>query len=185
MSFSSLYLRARKGESQARELLASRFRERLERFVSLRMGPGLRRSSEPEDVVQMTYLAFFQRLERFPEDLGEEELLGYLLQISKWKLADLVEDHPEPAPMPSAVAAPSASAGPVTRQDDRDWTREQINLLPDKYREVMTLYYVEGRGLRAIALELDLSPNLVKQRLNRGRNQLKEIIGPDLGGERR
>lgn len=50
-----------------------------------------------------------------------------------------------------------------------------ILLLPDKYKTVLYLYYVEGYKTDEIAQMLKISPAAVRKRLEKGRKQLKLI----------
>ena len=48
---------------------------------------------------------------------------------------------------------------------------------PEKYREVLYLYYALNYHVDEVAKILSLNPNTVKTRLKRGREKLKEIYG--------
>jgi RNA polymerase sigma-70 factor (ECF subfamily) len=51
-----------------------------------------------------------------------------------------------------------------------------LSQLPSKYREVITLHYLEDYSVEETAKLLGLSVSGVKMRLSRGREQLKNII---------
>lgn len=67
--------------------------------------------------------------------------------------------------------------------------KEMLNLVEDKYRLVLVLYYEEGFGVSEIAKMLDLNPNTVKTRLFRAREQIRrayfggETKGKEAGGK--
>ena len=175
--FDEIWRRARDGDRDARTALVERYRNRLRRFVERRMGAGVRRQVEPEDVVQSTMLTFFDRLAGFPDDLDEAQARAYLFQIAKWRIADIAEragrERGDSVFPESAVAAHVSSAGPVTRHDDVRWTRDQIDGLPKDYAEVMRRFYVDGIRVALIAEELGVARDVVKQRLHRGRNMIR------------
>ena len=50
---------------------------------------------------------------------------------------------------------------------------------PQKYRDVLYLYYIEQYRVKEIAEILKLNENTVKTRLKRGREALKNIYGGD------
>ena len=50
---------------------------------------------------------------------------------------------------------------------------------PQKYRDVLYLYYIEQYRVKEIAEILKLNENTVKTRLKRGREALKKIYGGD------
>ena len=51
---------------------------------------------------------------------------------------------------------------------------------PEKYREVLYLYYYEQYKVREIAVILDTKENTVKSLLKRGREILKSVYGGDI-----
>lgn len=50
----------------------------------------------------------------------------------------------------------------------------QINKLPEKYRQVMILFYYDGLPIKEIMKILNISENAVKKRLERGRIMIKQ-----------
>lgn len=64
--------------------------------------------------------------------------------------------------------------------------KEMLNVVDEKYRAVLVLYYVEGFRLSEIAELLDLNENTVKTRLARARVQIKEAYSgrPELPGQK-
>lgn len=53
---------------------------------------------------------------------------------------------------------------------------EVIENLPEDAREVVTLYYREGRSTAQVAMLLDLREDRVRQRLSRARNRLRDVL---------
>ena len=51
--------------------------------------------------------------------------------------------------------------------------------LPDKYKEVVLLYYIEGYSCKEVGKILKLTESTVKKRLERGRNLLKKELGEE------
>lgn len=56
-----------------------------------------------------------------------------------------------------------------------EW-KETLDSIPEKYRLVMMLYYVEGFKVSEISKILEISEGTVKSRLARGRDNLKNIF---------
>ncbi len=54
--------------------------------------------------------------------------------------------------------------------------RRELAFIKSDYRNILTSYYIENRGIRDIASSLGLSESAVKQRLHRARQVLKEGI---------
>jgi RNA polymerase sigma factor (sigma-70 family) len=176
--FANQYAAARSGDRAAQQDLLEGLRPRLKRYIDRHMGAQVRRRVEPDDVYQTVVLTFLSRLERFPDDLVEEEVLAYALQIAKWRIADVLKggsrEQGESVLPRSEIEDQQPSTGPVTRKDDQGWTREKIQGLPGKYSGVLWCYYVEGKSMHDIADELGIATDLVRQRLARGRRLLKE-----------
>lgn len=59
---------------------------------------------------------------------------------------------------------------------------EKVLALPKQYKGVLYLYYYEGYHVKEIAEIMKLSESNVKQRLKRGRDQLKEEVEKDERG---
>lgn len=57
--------------------------------------------------------------------------------------------------------------------------KEMLNLVDEKYRIVLILYYVEGFKISDIAAILELNENTVKSRLTRARQQLQAEYSHD------
>lgn len=177
-AFKDHYAAARAGDEAAFARIVSRFRDRLERFIDRRMGAQVRRRCEPDDIFQNVMLTLLGRISGYPGDLDEDELRAYAFQIAKWKIADVLKRGDREggeSVLPSAeLPAGAPSEGPVTLNDERRWTREEIATLPDTFADVMRLYYVEGKSASQIATDLELSLDNVKQRLSRGRARLRD-----------
>jgi RNA polymerase sigma-70 factor (ECF subfamily) len=58
---------------------------------------------------------------------------------------------------------------------------ERVKELPENYREVLLLRYVDGLSPKEIAKEIDESENAVSVRIHRGLKKLKELLEPELG----
>lgn len=55
-----------------------------------------------------------------------------------------------------------------------DWLREAIEQVPEDSREVLMLYYMEGKRTQQVAALLDMSDASVRKRLQRARDQLNQ-----------
>ncbi len=55
---------------------------------------------------------------------------------------------------------------------------EALKLLPDAYKEVLILRYVDGLSPKEIAQSLDENENAVSVRVHRGLKKLKELLEP-------
>ncbi|MCB1096646.1 MAG: sigma-70 family RNA polymerase sigma factor [Verrucomicrobiae bacterium] len=127
-----------------------------------------------EDVAQETFLKAWMKL----ADLREpENLRPWLARIARnaalgkrrvqregaslEEIAELRDD----GPLPDQVAATA---------DEATLVRQQLAALPEAYRVPLVLFYREGKSVRAVAEALELSEDVVKKRLARGRSQLRQ-----------
>ena len=178
--FRACYAAAQRGEPEASESLLAPFIPRIERFVKRQLGAPPRPGKDPDDIVQSTLLSLLAHLPQWPADLREDEFLARVIQTARWRMLDAVSarvDRGESALSEGAHTSPQASAGPVTRADERAWTRKQIQTLPEAHRVVLEAFYVEGLSISAIAERLGLLGDAVKQRLHRGRKSLESRWG--------
>lgn len=56
---------------------------------------------------------------------------------------------------------------------------DALMALPEKYRAVLTLHYVEGYGTAEIAGMIGRTPSAVKMRLKKGRELLETELGKE------
>jgi RNA polymerase sigma-70 factor, ECF subfamily len=74
---------------------------------------------------------------------------------------------------------------PQTTSPDRDYEKEELvnnvrdclQALPLKYREILTLFYLEDRSYEEISDILRISMGTVATRINRGKIRLKKLCG--------
>ncbi|MEM6296471.1 MAG: sigma-70 family RNA polymerase sigma factor [Myxococcota bacterium] len=128
--------------------------------------------STSEDVAQEVFLAAWQQLEqlRNPASLGP-----WLRQVTRNRATDrlrrrttvaLTDEPPSPADFEAAALASERHAV----------LAEVLDGLPDDSREVVLLFYREGRSIRQVARLLDLSDAAVKKRLSRARARIREDV---------
>ena len=76
----------------------------------------------------------------------------------------------------NSVSSKFISPGSESDDPMLDSLNEALNILPEIYRQVLTLYYISGKNSEEIARFLSISPSAVRQRLSRARTELKEEI---------
>ncbi len=171
--------RARQGDREAFDSLIARFRPRLDRAVSARLGPELREKLEVGDIVQETILKALRSIESF-EWRGEESFLRWLTGIAEYTLRDEVDRQRVrrtkdlPDELPHDDISPSTA---VRREERFDRLEKALAKLPEEYRELIVLARVDGLPIQEIATRLDMTPNAVSQRLWRALRKLRERFG--------
>src|SRR5687767_4461909 len=118
-----------RGDEAAFDAIHSRFRGRLEHYVSDRMGRRLASAMDPQDLVQEVFAEVFTRIDRF-EPRGAGTFYKLLVTIANRRLANAARrlaSRPDERASPSAEGAiaeiPSPETGPLTallRAEDRE-----------------------------------------------------------------
>ena len=121
---------------------------------------------DAEDAVQETVIRYFQKAPQFED---EEHEKAWLLKVASNQCRDVLRfrvRHPR-GDMESLhdLAAESSDSGIL----------DALMTLPEKFRLVLLLYYVEEYRVDEIAKFIGRTPSAVKMRLHKGRRLLGEI----------
>jgi RNA polymerase sigma-70 factor (ECF subfamily) len=166
------------GNTPLFELLMRRYNERVYRAARAIV----RNDQEAEDVVQQAYVNAFTHLGQFT---GAARFSTWLTKIAineslarvrhqgrhepfddgRWKMTPFVMREPPDNPEREAFA-----------RELRGLLEWAIDLLPDGLREVFVLRDVEGLSTSEVAQSLDVSEDVVKTRLSRGRAALRRVL---------
>lgn len=87
-----LVRRAQGGDDGALDALIERYYERVRRIVRLRLGRGLRRYLDSEDILQGTFIGAVRAFDRF-EMRDESSLLHWLGKIAEHQIKDAADYH--------------------------------------------------------------------------------------------
>lgn len=125
----------------------------------------LRSASDAEDAVSDTFLKYMQREAAFD---SEEHRRAWLIAVATNRCRDMLRfriRHPQmDLEAVSAFVAQEEDCGVV----------EALMTLPEKFRVVLLLHYVEGYRVEEIARMIGKTPSAIKMRLHKGRKMLKE-----------
>lgn len=124
---------------------------------------------DAEDVVQEVLLRFWQKA---PDFKSKEHEKAWLLTVTANRCRDMLRTRlrrgetalDSIAELPDAWAAPTENSGIL----------EALMRLPEKYKKVVYLHYVEGYKVEEIAGMIGKSASAVKMRLKKGRELLGE-----------
>lgn len=134
-----------------------------------------------EDVAQEAFIEAWKQLRslREPEKL-RPWLCGILRhKIGRLRRSDGREPSHEAAPIKEAQDMNSSeepAAQLVMRKEEQALLWSELERVPALYREPLVLYYREHGSVEHVAAALDLSEDVVKQRLARGRKILQERV---------
>ncbi len=133
------------------------------------------RREDAEDVVHDVFIKYMQASPSFADDDHER---AWLIRVTVNRCRDLLRrrairryvgfDEIEEIP---ADEEPYEGNGVIA----------MVSALPEKYRSVIVLHYLEGYSVEECARALELSVSAVKMRLSRGREMLKKTIEKEGG----
>jgi len=122
-------------------------------------------ASDAEDAVQETLIRYLQKA---PDFAGEEHEKSWLMKVAVNICRDMLRfrnRHP---------LADIDEMKEYTKDTSDSGVFEALMTLPDKYRTVLALYYVEEYKIREIAKIMEITASAVKMRLQKGRRLLEE-----------
>ena len=126
----------------------------------------LKNESDAEDVIQETLIKFYRKAPVF-ENADHEK--AWLIRVATNECRDLLRfrvRHPLAEVEQIMVASEDSADSGIL---------EALASLPEKYRLVLTLYYIEDCRIEDIAKIIGRTPSAVKMRLQKGRKLLEEI----------
>jgi RNA polymerase sigma factor (sigma-70 family) len=134
---------------------------------------------QSEDLAQETFITAWRRLRLLREPA---KLRAWLCGIARNHINNtLRREGREPLtasePLETAREAPASEPSPpdqaISREEEAILWRA-LERIPQLYREPLVLFYREQQSIEAVAQDLGLSEDAVKQRLSRGRKLLQE-----------
>lgn len=166
------------GNTAAFELLMRRYNERVYRAAR----SIVRDEQEAEDIMQQAYLNAFTHLRQFN---GSAQFSTWLTRIAINESLARVRRRGRYEPFDDNLSTegPFMSSTPVQSPERQAFTGElrallewAIDTLPDGMREVFVLRDVQGLSTSEVADSLDVSDDVVKTRLSRGRAALRRAL---------
>ncbi len=175
----SLVRELRAGRAAAAIPLTQRYWDAIKRFCM----SYLHDDQRAEDVTQETFAKLT------PDgDLPTGAFKPWIYKVARNRCLDIVRRHQRSPthnrPLRSGFDAAAASSGPRTkvwREERHALIRQIVSEMPEEYRSVLTLKYYEGFERTEIAESLGLTDAVVKGRIARAseylRNELRKISG--------
>jgi RNA polymerase sigma-70 factor, ECF subfamily len=191
--------RASRGDTHAEQELLGRHGERLRKMVAARLDRRLAARIDPSDVVQEALLDASRLL---PEYLRERPLPFYpWLRRLAWKrLVKLQQRHlraqkrsvsreeqqmvmlPEESALELAgrlVAPGTSPSNHLVREELRSRVQAALTRLPEPYREVLVLRFLEELSTNEMAAVLGITVAAAKTRQTRALDRLGRLLGRD------
>lgn len=146
---------------------------------------------EAEDLYQDTFLKAVELRETIKADQNPKSyLLAVAVRIWKnkrrkfaWRkrIAD-IRPVEEEADFDAAAPKADSPEERVIQREQQELVRRAVDRLPEKYRVIVLLYYMEEMQTAQIARMLDLAPGTVKSRLYQARKMLEKELEDVLYG---
>jgi len=137
--------------------------------------------SQSEDLAQETFVIAWKKLSELREP---EKLRAWLCGIARNLINNsLRKQGREPSHRAESLEEISETHSPEPQPAEQTISNEELAILwrslekiPEIYREPLVLFYRENQSIEAVAKNLELSEDAVKQRLSRGRKLLHEEV---------
>lgn len=154
-----LVRRARGGDRKALSALYRRHLDAVYRYIYIRVGNRL-------DAEDLTSEVFFKMIESLDKYRGESPFINWLLGIARHTVLDFWRHRyrAEEVPLESfldLLPAKSLSA-PAPNPAQRAWLERILGALPDHYRRVLELRFLEGCSVAETARAMGISENYAK-----------------------
>lgn len=174
-----------KGDARAFRDLFDRFFPRLYRFALVRLDGDHDLASE---VVQVTLCKGLARLDTYR---GEAALYTWFCQICRHALVDQrrkaqrserfvrpLEEEPDVRAVLEAFTAPveTQPEAQAWRSDIQRLVQATMDVLPDRYGDVLEWKYLDGLPVNEIAARLGLGPKAAESLLTRARTAFRDAI---------
>jgi RNA polymerase sigma-70 factor, ECF subfamily len=171
-----LVRRIQRGEREAWNELFARYHDQLLLGVRLRLGAGLRRHLESEDIFQSVALEAFRELERF-EYRGQGSLERYLHTLVLNKLRDRADTFAAAkragaVRLDESLAADLPAREPSYHAAGFERLERALQALPADARELIVLRKLEGLSSQEVAAHLGTSDAAVRKAYSRALAQL-------------
>ena len=129
--------------------------------------PYLHNMSDAEDILQDTLIKYMQSSPAF---LTESHKKAWLLHVAANLSKNKIDYNKirETDELEETLVA--------EEREDLSFVWEAVKALPEKYREVLHLYYQEGYPTKEISKILNRNESSIRSDLKRGREALKQVL---------
>lgn len=133
-----------------------------------------------EDVMQEAFLTAFEKIETFK---GESAFGAWLKKIViNRSLDELKKKRPIFDPIETTLEIPIGPEDSLNEEDETELlnkiarVKETVNLLPDGYRIILSLYLFEGFDHEEISEILQISESTSRSQFSRARQKLLDLL---------
>ncbi|HMD53804.1 MAG TPA: sigma-70 family RNA polymerase sigma factor [Phycisphaerae bacterium] len=175
VSDADLVIGCRKGNREAFGQIVRRYQGMVSGLIYADCGD-LERS---EEVAQETFISAWRSLGELREPA---KLAGWLCRIARNRLVDQTRNSARQEALidlvsenqRDAVAAPPEQG--MLSAEEKELLWRTLSAVPQPYRETLVLYYRQGKSAAEVAAATQTTEMVVRQRLARGRQMLREQV---------
>jgi RNA polymerase sigma-70 factor, ECF subfamily len=149
------------------ESIWNEFAAQLDRFIRARV-----ESASAEDILQDMFMKLQSRIDEFQDPA---KLQGWLFLVARNAIIDHYRTRKKTSELPVSLPA-ELSEDQTEEKELKAVFRRLLYSLPEPYRDALVLTEFEGLTQEELAKHLGISLSGAKSRVQRGREQLKELL---------
>ncbi len=150
------------------ERIWNQFSARLGQFIRSRVAD----AATAEDILQDVFLKVQNRLDEFNDPA---KVQGWLFLVTRNAIIDYYRTRKPMSELPESLPA-ELPENPAELEELNVVFRRLLESLPEPYREALVLTEFEGLTQEELAKRLGISVSGAKSRVQRGREQLKDLL---------
>jgi len=137
-------------------------------------------SHDAEDLVQETFLSTFKLIKSGKKI---DNIKAFMLKVLNFKYFNYIKNKKQDSILQinsenhyfflQEQADSTSIDDELSKTKEAIIIRKELAYLSKIYREIMVLYYMEGKNVKEISCRLNVSVDIVKKRLSRGREKIK------------
>ena len=159
------------GNISAFEELVTRYQKKLHAFVFTIVWD----EAAAQDIVQESFISLYKTIDRIDT---EKKFSAYLFSITRNYAISYLRSRKVHAPLEVAEAV-AGSDNPELRLEEKDENRRiqaALDIIDNKYKEVIMLYYFDDLSYEEIAKHLGVPVNTVRTHLKRAKEALRRVL---------
>ena len=142
----------------------------MDSYGNLLWRTGIMMLGEPQDVQDMIQEVLLKYMQKRPVFHDAEHEKAWLLRVAVNLCRDMLRLRSRRRYFPIDELEPEAVGSTDAESME---ILEEIAMLPQKWKSVLLLHYIEGYSLKEISEILDVSENAVKKRMQRAKEALR------------
>jgi RNA polymerase sigma-70 factor (subfamily 1) len=200
----AIVAKLRTGDSNALAEFINARRPQLMAFIDRRLGAGLRRKVEPDDLFQEVSTEAIRSLREI--DLAERDPFNWLCQVAERRIIDAHRrffgsqkrdagrevslnaggggstSTSRPGLINLLVASMTSASQAFSRDQKQMRLLAALEKLPEEHREALRLRYIDGLPSKEIADKLGKTDGAIRVMLTRSLAKLQQILGDEAAG---